>query len=565
MTSKLTFRAAPKGESSNATHFWSIMSLISDGELRKQLQNFGFDVGPINNTTRNLYQKKLQYFLSKNRRAPGNIIIPHEASPVRVATGVKRARESSHEASPVRVATGVKRARESRERKQGRKRPRLNAQGHPQQFNLQDRPINAQAKASMYPDLSEWLTPPSSEPHSPSTTPKRISLQRSRVPEPQVSPSPNHHPRLCPPVSPPSRLQSDLSSFESSSMEDSLPSQSSPKPHGFFKTVGRLIESGVSKFLNIAEPRRTLKSPLGRKKIFNDSSLSLAAIKPDLELEDNDEIAEAVGITTSGPPLVYDWELQPTEVALCRKGDGSPWSLGSGGFGEVFKGLRDGVDEVAVKRMKISNCTPSVIAQFKAEIDLISKLRHRHIVQFYGACIQPPHLSMVTELMSNDLFSVLRLSGESERYKWTGIYGRKVLVGVAMGLNYLHSRSPPVVHRDIKSPNILVMDGVAKIADVGVARTMGASDMTAQRGFTMAWASPEVVYRRRATEKIDIWSMGVIMWEVVTGRQPKVGKLVLPVATSSPSLRELFSRCMSDNPTARPSAQKIISELRESE
>lgn len=542
-------------------------SLISDGELRKQLQNFGFDVGPINNSTRNLYQKKLQSFLGKSRGAPGNI----------------------PQASPVRVTTGVKRARETREGKQGRKRPRLNAKEYPQPFNLHDRPlplplsaqVTPQANALMYPDLSEWLTSPSPEP---SNTPKRVSLQRSRVPEPQVSPSPNRHPRLHPHVSPCGRGPQDdlssaysLSSFDSSSVEDSLPSlpsQSSPKPHGFFRTVGRLIETGVNKFLNIAEPRPSLKSPLsgrksGRKRIFNDSSLSLSVIEPDLELEDEDGVigvAEAAGIaSTHGPPLVYDWELQPTEVVLCRKEDGSPWSLGSGGFGEVFKALRDSVDEVAVKRMKISNCTPSVVAQFKAEIDLISKLRHRHIVQFYGACIQPPNLSMVTELMSNDLFSVLRISGECERYKWTGIYGRRVLVGVAMGLNYLHSRSPPVVHRDIKSPNILVMDGVAKIADVGVARTMGTSDMTAQRGFTMAWASPEVVYRRRATEKIDIWSLGVIVWEVVTGRAPKVGKLVLPAASSSPSLKELFSRCMSDSPTARPTALHIIEELRDSE
>lgn len=535
----------------------SMSSLISDGELRKQLQNFGLDVGPINNNTRSLYQKKLQSFLGKNRRAPGNI---PQASPV------------------ARVATGVKRAREPREGKKGRKRPRLNAQDYPQPFNLQDRPLNTQVKGpSMYPDLSEWLTPPSLEPRSPSSTPKRISLQSSRMPEPQVSPSPNRHPRLRPPVSPSEDLSPaySLSSFESSSVEYPLPlpnsssdasSQSSPKPGGFFKTVGRLIESGVNKFLNIAEPRGSLKSPIGRRRTFNDSSLSLAAVvEPDLELEDEDEVAGATGITKSGSPLEYDWELQPTEVSLCKKGDGSLWSLGSGGFGEVFKGQRDGVDEVAVKRMKITNCTPSVIAQFKTEIDLISKLRHRHIVQFYGACVQPPNLSMVTELMSNDLFSVLKLPRECERYKWTGIHGRKVLIGVAMGLNYLHSRTPPVVHRDIKSPNILVMDGVAKIADVGVARTMGTLDMTAQRGFTMAWASPEVVYRRRATEKIDIWSLGVIIWEVVTGRTPKVGKLALPAASSSPSLRELFSRCMSDNPMARPSALLIIRELQDSQ
>ncbi len=274
-----------------------------------------------------------------------------------------------------------------------------------------------------------------------------------------------------------------------------------------------------------------------------------------------DEIAEATSCT-SPDSKQYDWELQSTEVSLCKKADGSLCSLGKGGFGEVFKGLRDGVDEVAVKVIRISSCTPAVVAQFKAEIDLISKLRHRHIVQFYGACVQPQNLYMVTELMSNDLFSVLRLPREAARYKWDGIYGREVLIGVASGLNYLHSRKPPVVHRDIKSPNILIMDGVAKIADVGVARTMGTTpDMTAQRGFTIAWAAPEVVYRRRATEKIDIWSFGVIMWEVASGRLPKPGALVMP-PTAAPDLKTLYSRCVSNNPVGRPSALEITAKLR---
>lgn len=286
----------------------------------------------------------------------------------------------------------------------------------------------------------------------------------------------------------------------------------------------------------------------------------MAPIEEELDFED--EIAEATSLSTVAESTKYEWELRSSEVALCKRPDGSFFSLGKGGFGEVFKGLRDGVDEVAVKIIRISNCTPAVIAQFKAEIDLISKLRHRHIVQFYGACIQPQDLYMVTELMNNDLFSVMRLPREAEKYKWTGIYGREVLVGVASGLNYLHSRNPPVVHRDIKSPNILVMDGISKIADVGVARTMGTTpDMTAQRGFTIAWAAPEVVYRRRATEKIDIWSLGVIMWEVVTGKLPRPGTLVLP-ATSPQPLKVLYSRCISDNPMGRPSALEMVTKLR---
>ena len=295
----------------------------------------------------------------------------------------------------------------------------------------------------------------------------------------------------------------------------------------------------------------TPKSPL-----VDPGSINLAAIK-EMDLEE-----EALKYSDDQPDnKTYDWELDASDVDLCKKPDGSLWRLGTGGFGDVFKGTRDGIDQVAVKVIRLHSCSPSVVTQFKMEIDLISKLRHRHILQFYGACIQPKNLYMVTELMDNDLFSMLRLPLEAERYRWNGIYGREVLLGVAAGLNYLHSRKPPVVHRDVKSPNILVMGGLAKIADVGIARTMGTSDMTAQKGYTIAWAAPEVIYRRRATEKIDIWSLGIIIWEVVTGKLPRSGKLVLSVHLPQ-SLKSLYSQCISNDPEKRPSALEVITELR---
>ncbi|XP_011409752.1 PREDICTED: probable serine/threonine-protein kinase drkB [Amphimedon queenslandica] len=255
----------------------------------------------------------------------------------------------------------------------------------------------------------------------------------------------------------------------------------------------------------------------------------------------------------------YDWELLPTDVRICQRPDGSQWKLGKGGFGEVFKGLKDGIDEVAVKVIHLVN--PSSIDQFKSEIDLISKLRHKHILQFYGACMKPSFFYMVTELMETDLFSALRDRDKRLVYMWSGRYGKDVLMGIASGLNYLHSRRPPVVHRDIKSPNILLADNVAKIADVGIARTKMESDMTAQRGFTIAWAAPEVVYRRRATEKIDIWSLGIVLWEVVTGKPPGPGQLVMP-ATLRSEVKKLYTECTREDYNQRPSAAEILISLK---
>lgn len=257
-------------------------------------------------------------------------------------------------------------------------------------------------------------------------------------------------------------------------------------------------------------------------------------------------------------PSSYDWELLPSDVEVCLKADGAYWRLGKGGFGEVFKGIKDGLDEVAIKVIQIQSSGLVAITQFKQEIDMISKLRHRHIIQFYGACIQPNSLYMVTELMQTDLFSALR---KDPRYLWTGLYGKGVLEGIASGLHYLHSRRPPVVHRDIKSPNILLMDGLAKIADVGIARTKAASDMTAQRGFTAAWAAPEVIYRKRATEKIDIWGLGIVLWEVVSGNLPRPGHLSLPGWAPVP-LQQLYTQCVEQEADKRPGAVEVVQRLK---
>lgn len=266
-------------------------------------------------------------------------------------------------------------------------------------------------------------------------------------------------------------------------------------------------------------------------------------------------------VGASRRPKLYDWELQPEDVQICKKMDGELWLLGKGGCGQVYRGLKDGVDDVAVKVIRLQGCEPhSAVSQFKLEIDTISRLRHRHVLQFYGACIQPSCLFMVTELMDTDLFSALREQGS--KYTWAGEYGREVMLGIASGLHHLHSRRPPIVHRDIKSPNILVMGGLAKIADVGIANTMAATDMTAQRGFTIAWAAPEVILRKRATEKIDIWSLGIILWEVVSGKIPRPGQLVFP-SHAPPNLQSLYTGCTSDNPSIRPSAADIIHTLKQ--
>ena len=574
-------------------------SLVSDGDLRRKLISFGVDVGPITDSTRGIYQRMLKKKLQENKR-------PGLGSPV----GVNRRTPGVSDGSKRIPMKPIKRPRPGEGvpgvsptvRESGR-RPVLVNKPAPKKFRLDNDDMEIKPNASsefkrnqpkadrLYPSLPDDIT-------------EQPSLMRT--PEPIRKPPPNSSPFVPPNPGLPVVIHkrnsynlspdSEMSPSPSLSPVSSQASPSSPTPNndsgGFVNFMTGLIGAGVKKIVrgiqDAASPRQPLRSSSTKKhssfreKRRSESSISSDQSSSNLRREhdsipiDEVDFNKLIGEASSSLSLQgsrnssherlsssslssnddYDWELLPRDVEICKKSNGTLWILGKGGFGEVFKGLKDGVDEVAIKVIRVNSHV--VVDQFKQEIDLISKLRHRHILQFYGACIQPTCLYMVTELMQTDLFTALR---SDVRYQWSGIYGKEVLIGIASGLHYLHLRRPPVVHRDIKSPNILLMDGIAKIADVGIARTKAASDMTAQRGFTIAWAAPEVVYRKRATEKIDIWSFGVIIWEVATGKLPHPGRLDLP-AQSPHALVNFYCRCVSEDASKRPSAADAVKELR---
>ena len=598
------------------------MSLISDGELRRELKERGVDVGPITDATRSLYQRKL--ISLKKSGAGKNPGRGHVKSPAN-SSGYKRQRSTSN-ACDGSSEPSKKRTRVSPAKPAGIEKSEADS---PKQRLYPDLSPLVLKNAEVVPNSSSKVVSSSKFAEASSSSkflPNKPNLQQPSKPKFQL-PKPKHNsqqlmpklnmPKLnsqqlprpkpnsqqLPKPKPKSQKESPLgknlrvqpslpaSSSSSSSLTDEsmLCSSDLPSPEdssssvfleagspenpalspqhgkekGLMKVVTDFFESGVSRLLNVSG---SFGSP--RKKL---SDVRKQDQNPPLHLQHHEVVDLSVGraanrtdgnlLASGGASKKYDWELEASDVILCKRKDGQLWRLGKGGFGEVFKGVKDSIDEVAVKKIPIEHYHRSAIEQFKQEIDMISKLRHRHIVQFYGACIQPQNCYMVTELMDSDLFSIMRLPREAARYKWSGLYGKEVLVGVASGLNYLHSRKPPVVHRDIKSPNILVVGSLAKIADVGIARTMGTSDMTAQKGYSLAWAAPEVVYRRRATEKIDIWSIGVIIWEVVTGGLPKPGKLDMPIGTPT-HLTRLYLRCINDDPSARPSALEVTAELK---
>ncbi|KAK9807719.1 hypothetical protein WJX72_007116 [[Myrmecia] bisecta] len=271
------------------------------------------------------------------------------------------------------------------------------------------------------------------------------------------------------------------------------------------------------------------------------------------------------------------WFISRSDIRICRNAEGRKCRLGEGGFGVVYKALMNGVDEVAVKLVKADKPSAKELSLFHKEVKVLRQLHHRNIVQFYGACLDPGSMFFATELMKGgDLYSALRHHPETMRWERLG---RKVALDVALGVNYLHTRRPPMMHRDLKSPNVLLSEeGVAKIADVGMVRNQVKDLVTAQPVMTPLWAAPEVIRHERASIKADVWSYGILIWELISGAditehqplaiarqmQPGTGQhktLELP-ATCPPIAARIFVECTRMDPDARPTAQQIVEWLR---
>ncbi|KAI3948008.1 hypothetical protein MKW92_019998 [Papaver armeniacum] len=195
--------------------------------------------------------------------------------------------------------------------------------------------------------------------------------------------------------------------------------------------------------------------------------------------------------------------------------------LGQGGFGPVYKGrLKDG-QQIAVKRL--SKSSGQGIEEFKNEVVLISKLQHRNLVKLLGCCVEGEENMLIYEYMPNkSLDAFLFVSRNKACLDWGKRFN--IIGGIARGLLYLHRDSRlRVIHRDLKVSNILLdADMIPKISDFGLARMFGASqtsDNTCRVVGTRGYMSPEYMIEGTFSEKSDVFSFGVLVLEVVSGRR----------------------------------------------
>jgi len=239
--------------------------------------------------------------------------------------------------------------------------------------------------------------------------------------------------------------------------------------------------------------------------------------------------------------------------------------IGTGNEGTVFR-CKLGGQDVACKRVKNEDET---------NIKHLRKLNHVNVVKFRGISISPPLFYIVMEYCPyGSLYDVLRRRREKNSCtKPTQVldWARQI----ANGVNYLHSNK--FVHRDLKSPNILIAEqNVLKISDFGTTKLMNSKrNQPMSFNGTSGWMAPEVIRQEACSEKVDVWSFGIVLWEILTCAVPYnnidpvavmwgVGKgsLTLPIPSSAPEgLKLLMNICWKQRPAERPSFQHIIKHL----
>ncbi|KAI5661879.1 hypothetical protein M9H77_21202 [Catharanthus roseus] len=257
-----------------------------------------------------------------------------------------------------------------------------------------------------------------------------------------------------------------------------------------------------------------------------------------------------------------EWNIEFSELTVGTR-------VGIGFFGEVFRGIWNGTD-VAIKVFLEQDLTAENMEDFCNEITILSRLRHPNVILFLGACTQPPRLSMITEYMEmGSLYFLIHLSGQKKKLSWRRRL--KMLRDICRGLMCIHRMK--IVHRDLKSANCLVnKHWTVKICDFGLSRIMTDAPMrdTSSAG-TPEWMAPELIRNEPFTEKCDIFSLGVIMWELCTLNRPWEGvppeRVVYAVANEGSRLEipdgplgKLIADCWAE-PQERPSCEEILTRL----
>ncbi|RDX62530.1 Serine/threonine-protein kinase HT1, partial [Mucuna pruriens] len=289
----------------------------------------------------------------------------------------------------------------------------------------------------------------------------------------------------------------------------------------------------------------------------------------------DDALAQALMDNNSPTEGLYNFDEWTIDLRKLNMGE--PFAQGA--FGKLYRGTYNGED-VAIKileRPENDRAKAQLMEQqFQQEVMMLATLKHPNIVRFIGACRKPMVWCIVTEYAKGG--SVRQFLMKRQNRSVPLKLAVKQALDVARGMAYVHGLG--LIHRDLKSDNLLIFgDKSIKIADFGVARIeVQTEGMTPETG-TYRWMAPEMIQHRPYTQKVDVYSFGIVLWELITGMLPfqnmtavqaafaVVNKNVRPIIPNDclPVLRDIMTRCWDPNPDVRPPFAEIVGMLENAE
>ena len=258
--------------------------------------------------------------------------------------------------------------------------------------------------------------------------------------------------------------------------------------------------------------------------------------------------------------------------------------IGEGNSSDIFLGIYRGI-EIAEKRLHLNK--EKNITEFKREVSSFISLNHPYLLIFFGVIAEPKHLSIITEYCPGGNLHELLYKKKHIYLSWK--IRKEFLLQIAIGMNYLHTNNPPILHRDLKSLNILLTNDIKKsnditdikIADLGLSVVNEKKNLSNERVGTCHWMAPEVINCQRYTTKSDVYSFGIIIWEVCTREMPydsinnretilyrvsvnRERPNIKRMPNDTPEkLKELMEQCLEHEPNKRPSFENIIKIIKE--
>ncbi|XVE60481.1 hypothetical protein DITRI_Ditri05aG0132400 [Diplodiscus trichospermus] len=279
----------------------------------------------------------------------------------------------------------------------------------------------------------------------------------------------------------------------------------------------------------------------------------------------------------------YNGKMDHSDIFKATEGFDSKNCIGVGGFGSVYKAELPTGQVVAIKKLH----TPpeggmTNLKALTSEIQALTEIRHRNIVKLYGFCLHPQYCFLAYEFFEGGSLEKL-IGSEEKAMKFDWIKRINVIKGVSYALSYMHHDcSPPIVHRDISSKNVLLdLDYAAHISDFGTARLLkpDSSNWTSFAG-TFGYSAPELAYTMAVNEKCDVYSFGVVTLEIIMGKYP--GDLISSLQSSTyhhllfkdlldqripPPTNQMMGNivfimkaiflCLLSNPECRPTMQQV--------